>query len=445
MTLPALLLTAFSLAPPAASERADRPNVVLILADDFGAERVSAYNPSAPPTPHLDALAAGGVRFTRCFSQPLCTPSRVELMTGRENARNYDRFGSLPATNTTFADLLRDGDEERWGYRTGVFGKWQLSGQGTTYPAVNDPSDWGFDVHTLWQLDDRPGFGDKGSRYWKPKLQDYGGSYIIPYANDYGPDLFTKNLLRFATRPEERGMPFLAYYPMALTHAPFRPTPTSPDVRDGSTDGAAAKPDVKRFPEMVAHMDALVGRIVAGLERAGLREDTVVIFLGDNGSPRQVTTPTPHGPYRGGKGQPDDTGTWVPGIVSWPGRTPAGVVDDRPVDFSDVLPTLCTLAGVPVPAETDGVPFLTAEGDLPETEREAALIWYDPRHGVGANRNRDVFARDRRYRLHADGRFVDAGDPLDPAETVLTGPLDDEQSAARARLEGVLGRVPALP
>ena len=445
MTLPALLFAALTTAPAADRPLPDRPNVVLILADDFGAERVSAYNPAAPPTPHLDALAAAGVRFTRCFSQPLCTPSRVELMTGRENARNYDRFGSLPSTNTTFADLLRAPVEGHRGYRTGVFGKWQLSGQGTKFAAVNDPSDWGFDSHLLWQLDARPGFANKGSRYWKPKLQGNGG-FVRAAGDDYAPDLFTEALLEFATRAGEDGTPFLAYYPMALTHAPFLPTPNSPGVRDGSLDGPAAKQKTAYFADMVSHMDMLVGRIVDGLGRAGLRENTVVIFMGDNGSPGQVTTPTPHGPYPGGKGRADDTGTWVPGIVVWPGHTPAGVVDDRPVDFSDVLPTLCTVAGVPVPENTDGIPFLTADGDLPERQRDAALIWYDPRGpGPAADRNRDVFARDRRHRLHADGRFVDAGDPLDPAERELAGTLTDAQTAARERLQGVLASVPALP
>ena len=430
MTLALLSLVACGWAAPSfAAEPLAPTNVVLVMADDLGAEWLSCYNPAAPPTPHLDALAAGGTRFGRCFSQPLCTPSRVALMTGRYNFRNYVEFGLLPPTEPTIGDRFRDA-----GFRTGVFGKWQLSGKGADRPDRVDPGDWGFDAHLLWQLSRRPGHGDKGARYWRPTLET-GGAIRVGAADEYGPDRFVDALLAFATAPAGEGndaRPFLAYYPMALTHDPFLPTPES-----GPPTGKA-KSDPGRFAESVRYADRLVGRIVAGLGAAGLRENTAVIFCGDNGTHPRVVCPTPHGPYRGGKGQLNDRGTWVPLIVSLPGRVAAGATDDRPVDFTDLLPTACTLAGVPVPADADGTSLFTPDGSPAPDRRAAAFIWYDPRHNPRINREAGAAVRDDRYWLYADGRFVDAGDPLDPAAVDLAEPLTAPQRAARDRLAALL-------
>lgn len=436
----ALVLLAAVGGGPSIDASPERPptNVVLIMADDLGAEWLSCYNPAAPPTPHLDALAAGGTRFTRCFSQPLCTPSRVVLMTGQYNYRNYVEFGFLPPTERTLGDLFRDA-----GFRTGVFGKWQLSGDGPDRPDAIDPAEWGFDEHLLWQLSKRPGHGDKGPRYWNPKLEA-DGEIRTSAQDDYGPDLFVDALLEFAAREDDR--PFLAYYPMVLTHDPFFPTPES------GPPAGKTKPDPKHFPEMVRYTDWLVGRIVAGLEAAGLRENTAILFCGDNGTHQSIVCPTPHGPYRGGKGLLNDRGTWVPLIVSLPSRVPAGATDERPIDFTDLLPTVCTLAGVPVPADVDGGDaFATlsrnaltggehSDGTTAQPRRTAAFVWYNPRHNARINQQAGAFARDGRYRLHADGRFVDAGDPLDPAEEELTEPLTDEQRLSRQSLAAELAR-----
>jgi len=428
-----LLLAASPLAAEATTPGGDRTNVVLIMADDLGAEWLSCYNPAAPPTPHLDALASAGVKFTRGFSQPLCTPTRVTLMTGRYNFRNYVEFGLLPPAEPTFGDRFREA-----GYRTGVFGKWQLSGKGSDQPDTVSPDDWGFDEHLLWQLSRRPGHGSKGTRYWKPTLET-DGEIVSVKADDYGPDLFTDALIDFATAEADR--PFFAYYPMVLTHDPFVPTPES------GPPAGKGKPTPKHFPEMVRHTDRIVGRIVAALEEAGLRENTVVLFCGDNGTHDSVVCPTPYGPYRGGKRHLNDAGTWVPLIVAGPaaggGSVPARVTDDRPIDFTDLLPAVCTLAGVPVPEDADGISPFAADGSLATKRREAAFIWYDPRHGFRTAPHAGAYVRDVRYRLYADGRFIDAGDPLNRTEQELTEPLTEEAAAAHERLAAVLTRYEA--
>ncbi|HEX6985294.1 MAG TPA: sulfatase-like hydrolase/transferase, partial [Planctomycetaceae bacterium] len=204
---------------PAPAAESDRPNVVLVMADDLGAECLSAYGCREYATPHLDALAASGARFTHCYATPLCTPSRVQIMTGKYGFRNYVEFGYLPPDETTFGDLLQAA-----GYRTCVAGKWQLSGQGRQYPAKTDPADWGFDEHCLWQLNNRAPYGDRGPRYWDPYLER-NGEVVTPGPDAYGPDVVNDFLLDFIGR--NRNRPFFAYYPMILTHGPYEPTPAS--------------------------------------------------------------------------------------------------------------------------------------------------------------------------------------------------------------------------
>jgi arylsulfatase A len=211
----ALMLTA------AASAAERRPNVVLIMADDFGFECVTANGGQSYQTPHLDRLAATGVRFEHCYVQPLCTPTRVQLMTGIYNVRNYLKFGVLDPAAVTFSQLLKSA-----GYTTGITGKWQLRLDKTK----GLPQHFGFDESFLWQQTRRP------PRYANPGLEL--NSEEIDYTKgEYGPKLINDFALDFITRHRER--PFLLYYPMILTHDPFQPTPDSPEW-DPTTTGELA-------------------------------------------------------------------------------------------------------------------------------------------------------------------------------------------------------------
>ena len=134
-----------------------RPNIILIMCDDMGYEGVSAYGSETYHTPNLDRLAAGGMLFNHCYSQPICTPSRVQIMTGKYNFRNYTRFGHLNTKQTTFGNILRDA-----GYATAIVGKWQLGGNAATV------RNFGFDEHCLWHI------GGRDSRYWSPRIVENG-------------------------------------------------------------------------------------------------------------------------------------------------------------------------------------------------------------------------------------------------------------------------------
>lgn len=202
------MVSALCLATLPALATGDKPNIILIMADDIGVECLSCYGSDDHQTPHLDALAASGIRFEHAHSQPLCTPSRVQIMTGIHNNRNYVRFGLLDPEAVTFGNLLRDA-----GYRTSVFGKWQLEG------GHEAPDGFGFDEYFLWQLTRRP------SRYPNPGFETDGRE--VDFKNgEYGPDVVTDMICRFME--ENREGPFLVYYPMMLPHWPFVPPRTTP-------------------------------------------------------------------------------------------------------------------------------------------------------------------------------------------------------------------------
>jgi arylsulfatase A-like enzyme len=422
MTRRTLLITA-----PAASLFAQRrrpPNLVLILADDFGYECAGANGSLDYRTPRLDALAAGGVRFTHAHSTPLCTPTRVQLMTGKYNQRNYTEFGSLPPGERTFAHLLRDA-----GYRTGVAGKWQLAGaiEGTNYKGVGQtPEEAGFDEHCLWQVKAR------GSRYWDPLLQ-VNGELPLVQKGAYGPDVFARFAESFIERHRER--PFFFYYPMALTHDPFVPTPDSRGL--AGADRSASNP--RWFGDMVAHLDKIVGRVVDAVDRHDLGNDTLILFTGDNGTLPRITTRTVNGPVRGGKGGTTMAGTHVPLIARWKGRAPAGRVCKDLIDFTDFFPTLAAAAGARIPAAhpRDGRSFLPQVEGRRGEPREWIHCDYNPRWGESRKPARWVM--NHRWKLYGDGRFFDLRE--DPAEErPLAPPPPEAQSTAR-EFDKVLARM----
>ncbi|MDE2906537.1 MAG: sulfatase-like hydrolase/transferase [Acidobacteriota bacterium] len=408
-----------------------RPNIILFLADDLGYETLGVNGSASYRTPSLDALAASGVRFTNAHSQPLCTPSRVQIMTGRYNHRNYTNFNIPPEGEITFAHLLKDA-----GYATVVVGKWQLWGHERTWPEARGtgqlPAEAGFDDHLLWQV--HAPF-TAGERFADPFIET-SGSAAATVPGAYGPDLSTEFMLDFIERhvSNEPDRPFLAYFPMALTHDPFVPTPDSP-----GWDGDRYAEDPAYFKDMVEYMDKIVGRTVAKLEELGLRDNTLVLFTGDNGTSSAITSTMTDGrQVRGGKGQPTNAGTHVPFIASWPARVPSGRVSDALIDFSDFLPSLAEAAGATLPTDRiiDGRSFLPLLRGEVDAIRDWIFCAYTPRWGEGLPNAR--FARDHRYKLYDDGRFHDVAN-----DTLEEHPLDREAlepsvAEARQRLQAVL-------
>ena len=366
--LAGLLLGAF----PAQAN--DQPNIILIMADDMGYEALSSNGSESCKSPNLDKLAAKGVRFTNCFSNPICTPSRIKLMTGQYNVRNYVKFGWLDREQTTFAHQLKAA-----GYATAIAGKWQLGRDKDT------PQHFGFEQSCLWQHTRSGRSNEDGKnidrRFVNPQLE-FNGVEKDFTNGEYGPQVCTDFICDFIDKNKKK--PFLVYYPMILTHCPFDPTPDSTDwdpKRLGSTTYKGDRNDPQRhFRDMVAYADKAVGQIVSQLGKSGVRDNTLIIFTGDNGTDTPIVTPWNGKKVVGGKGTMSDTGTRVPLIVNWPaGIRKAGRVVDDLVEFTDVFPTICEVTTAKLPKNHPGdgasiVPVLRNQAGA--RKKDWVYIWY---------------------------------------------------------------------
>jgi arylsulfatase A len=408
---------------------AKHPNIVLILCDDLGFETMSTYGGSSYKTPNIDALAATGLRFKRAYCTPLCSPSRVELMTGRYGFRTswtnlIGRGGDEandyfdPLKEKTFGHILKQG-----GYATALAGKWQLA----EFPKHPDHvRECGFDEYCCWawQID-----GKQTPRYWDPAIWQ-NGKLRNDTEGKYGEDIFSDFLIDFMSRHKDA--PFFVYYPMTLVHDPHLPTPDSKDLSNktkGKRKKKDAGTDAGNFPDMVAYTDKMVGKVVAAIDKLGLRENTIIIFTGDNGTARTVNSIWNGQTIRGGKGTVTEFGTHVPLIANWKGTTPSGKTSDDLVDFSDVVPTLAELGGTKLPGNIkfDGRSF------APQLRGEKGRA----REWIFSQLGHEKLVRDSRYMLHSDGRMYDVeNDPLEHDD--LSGKTKSEIVEAQKRLQGAI-------
>lgn len=394
-----------------------KPNVVFILIDDFGYECVTADGGESYKTPVMDGLAATGVRFEQCHVQPLCTPTRVALMTGMLNKRNYTHFGHLDPSQKTFGNIFHDA-----GYATCITGKWQLGN------SFEGPKHFGFDEYCLWQLTRRPG------RYKNPGLEINGKLHDYEN-NEYGPDIVQGYALDFIERQKDR--PFFLYYPMMLTHDPYDATPDSPDYQESKSGKGAGKKNFSHFADMVAYTDKLIGKLIAKLEELKLRDNTLVLIVGDNGTGRNTPSRFKGRDVLGGKGTSTQWGTHVPCIGNWPGHFGVGKVCSDIIDVTDFLPTLCAATAVALPSgvKPDGQSFLAQLCGEKGTPREGRYTWYNPSGGAKAKYE---FAHDARFKLYSDGAFYDTeADDLEKSP-LKDEALDETAKVAKAKLTAML-------
>ncbi|KAA5541046.1 sulfatase-like hydrolase/transferase [Roseiconus nitratireducens] len=434
-----LFLVLVTIGPGPLSAGDDPPDIILIMADDVGIEGLGCYGGQSYRTPNLDQMAADGVRFTHAYSQPLCTPTRIELMTGKDNHRNWQSFGILDPGQRTFAHAMSDA-----GYVTGIFGKWQLhsydppefAGGSARRGTGMHPKDAGFDQYALFHALHTE---DKGSRYANPTMLE--GTAGAPgtlqiYHDRYGEDVWVEKILQFLDTHSDR--PRFVYYPMALPHWPFQPTPKT----TGWDPSVPQETDLKFAGDMIEYMDVAVGNLMQGLRDRDLAAGTVVIFYSDNGTHLEVHSMLRDGRViQGGKAMPTQTGIHVPLIVHCPDRFQPAVVD-RIVDPSDFYPTLLDLAGRPdlaKQASLDGISFLPQLRGESGPTRETAFFWYDPRPGWDKERfGRHVFALNRTHKLFRDGRLFRLTDK--PLEEIAVSAADETEAdrAASKQLRAVI-------
>lgn len=420
-------IVSMSLLVPYISQAGERPkNIILILADDMGYECVGAYG-STYQTPNLDGLARQGILYTNCFSQPLSTPTRVQLMTGKYNCRNYVEFGYMNP-EMTFGNIAKDA-----GYSTCIVGKWQLGADHTL------PGRFGFDEYCLWQLEKGAREGAR-DRYANVAIEcekiDVERSIDI-----YGPDIFDQYALDFIERNKDK--PFLLYYPNVLVHAPFTPTPDSSTWENVSK---RKKSNKNNFPDMVSYIDKSVGRIVGKLKELSLYDDTVIIFIGDNGTKQGIRTRMKDGSYiSGGKGKMTDAGTHVPMIVWYPNGKNNSRISDALVDMTDFLPTIADIVGTRVKQKwnIDGHSLYNQfRGFQNAFERKWVFCHYDPLKGQIPSNYSGRFARNAAYKLYHDGRLYDMSKDLLEQNPISEQDVTRDVKRNKRRLERVLSKFP---
>lgn len=439
---------------PSAAQSQDQPlNIVVVLLDNLGQEWLGCYGSEEGRTPNIDRLAREGVRAEHCYTPPVCGPSRIVLLTGRypfrtgytlhHDAGLYGGGGLDPVRDRIFAHVLHEA-----GYVTGIFGKWQIN---DLYAEPDALARHGFDEHVVWPDAVDPAWMDDArrqrfqraiaecdvattqqfiqhseSRYWDPVVIRNGSREVL--TGQYGPDVFQAAAVDFLRRHKDR--PFLLYCPMVLTHGQWfkQPAVPTPLNRDPNRAQQAI------FGEMVQYADRLVGELVGELERLDLRRRTILIVATDNGTESSISARRSGRVVQGGLYALTEAGSDVgllfnaPGLIA-PGRTiPLA-------DFSDIFPTVCQFAGVPLPAERafDGqslAPYLRGQAAAPP--RQWIFNQYHTRRVV----------RDTRYKLYSTGELYDA--QQDPDETTnLAASSDAQVVAARQRLAEVLASLPS--
>jgi arylsulfatase A-like enzyme len=439
--VPLLLLASATLAAP---PEARRPHIVFLLADDLGVGDVGCYGGRIIPTPHLDRLAAEGIRFTQYYSaSPICSPSRAGLITGMYPARwritsfLQTRAGNRGCEQADWLDPAAPSLPRQLkaaGYATAHFGKWHLGGGRDVRDAPRFAA-YGYDEHAgTWESPEPHPDITATNWIWsdedKVKRWERTGYFV-------------DNTLDFVKRTHAAGKPAFVSLWLDDPHTPWVPGADAPK--------GDRRPNLKG---VLGEMDRQVGRLLDGLKEIGIEKDTLLVFASDNGA-----LPTfrgeRSGPYRGSKLSLYEGGIRLPFIARWPGRTPAGKVDDTTVLAAvDVLPTLCAIAGAELPkgATVDGLDLSDALLGQP-VKADRVLFWEYGRNDeffkypqIESDRSPNLAMRRGKWKLlvNADGSRVELYDVVaDLGET--KNQVSVQSDVAHAMAEKVLAWRRSVP
>jgi arylsulfatase A-like enzyme len=360
-----LTVLALCAASGAAAEPATKPNVIIFLCDDVGYGEFGFQGNKEIPTPHIDSIAAGGVRFTNGYvSGPYCSPTRAGLMTGRYQTRYGHEFNGgggaggkgfgLPLPEKTIADRLKDA-----GYATCAIGKWHLGG-----PPEYLPTKRGFDEF----------YGTvANSPFFKPPhfVDSRASEEIRPVTDEdfYTTDAYGERAVDWMAK--QKGKPFLLYLPFNAQHAPLQATKKYLDRFENITDEKR-----RTFAAMMSAMDDAVGRVLEQVRQMGQEQNTLIFFFSDNGGPTASTT-SKNGSLRGFKATTSEGGVRVPFCAQWKGKIPAGSVYERPVIQLDILPTAIVAAGGTIDPQwkLDGVDLMPHIAGQSKSPPHETLYW----------------------------------------------------------------------
>ncbi len=382
-----------------------KPNIIFILADDLGIGDVSCYGSDNNKTPIIDQLAKSGMQFTHAYTAPLCGPSRSRILTGRyafrTGAVNQDRVAEIkPENEVLIPTVLKSA-----GYTSAMVGKWSQFGL--------TPKDFGFDDYITFQ-----GSGI----YWskeKKKAATYteNGETKVLNENVYMPDLMHDHLVKFLD--DNKKKPFFLYYSMVHVHALIQRTPDS-------------KPGSDLYADNTAYMDKLVGKLLATLESMKLRENTLIVFMGDNGTANVYAgrSSIQGKALSGKKGTLLECGSLVPTIASWPAVIKSGQINADLIDSSDLLPTFAAVSGAPLPTKN----ILDGRSFLPQLQGKKG----SSKEYIYMELGNKWYVRNAKWKLNRQGELFDMSNAPFEEKLVVDYANNVEASAAYSRLQTVL-------
>jgi arylsulfatase A len=372
-----------------------KPNVIIFLADDIGYEIPNYTGGISYSTPNINLASRRAIVYRHCYASPLCSPSRFMLLTGVYNQRNYTVWGMMNPSQKTIANMFKHG-----GYTTGVFGKWQLNGGFTS------AQNFGFDNMVVFDPITTNNIHDDDTtekRYGNPMVYDNGYYWSDSLTTGkYGPDIFLVKTLRFIDSCHSAGKKYFIYFSSPLCHEPFSPTPH--DQQYKTWNWSLNESDSTFFPSMVKYMDSIFGvvkRHTDSLDNLPGSNKTVIAFMGDNGTPTQITSQWKDPQtgqvltVPGEKGKPTEYGTHVPFFITGLGKG----ADNQLVDFTDFLPSLADICNIPVPGyigAPDGHDFAKSLRGLPDTLRSEIFCHFD----ANISTNGGAAAQDSVYKTY---------------------------------------------
>ena len=363
-----------------AQDKIEQPNILLIVADDLGYEKIGSYNDLISFTPNIDKLANQGVMFTKAYASPVCTPSRMSIYTGTyASTHRYTsvlpvHLGSKESVDfdnkwTTYAQLLRQN-----GYQTSVTGKWQM---GAMEYHPNHCKSAGFDSWCVWQIWHNE---KKTKRYWNATINE-DGKIWTEKDSLFGPEVLTNYVIQQMKLSKQLDKPFLIQHNIMLPHVPIVLTPDDKTKkREPSLDN------------MIEYMDKQIGILLDAIDKLKIADNTIIIFVGDNGTQSEEPRVTKKGLVNGGKWTLTDGGMHVPLIISSPAILPKDIKYKNLVDITDLYPTICDLSNTKIndSLEIDGISFYNLLMGKEQRERSWVTAGYED----------DFVIFDGNWRLH---------------------------------------------
>ncbi len=430
----------------------DRPNIVLILVDDFGRETINALGGESYSTPNIDQLAKDGMTFDICYATPMCSPTRNMLLSGKYNFRNYTAWGEYEFdSQPTIATTLRSA-----GYNTAMTGKWHLGGWDEL---PYGPTRAGFFSFATFNYPEQLAEDDLGigNFFWNTHLWKTESFWMVPFRErletNYSSAAFRDFSVQFLKEQAKFESPFFLFYPMILAHRPFVPTDLSEET---GIEHRGRRGDKKNYPEMVTYIDNTLGAIRKALAETGQSENTLLIFTSDNGTDnvgeaKDLRSKWQGQELKGGKYVPTELGANVPLFAVWPTVIEAGSRYSKPVDFTDFHLTFANITKAAHPQNLDGHDLSPVFAGTGDSTREYAYTWGVHEYSSRKYKTPIEFKgellhilRDERWKYQSDNTLWDLQEGWPQGEPVPKGTHKEVRERFRTALRKLRQSEPKL-